>query len=290
MHNILELRKIARDILSKNQDYKISALESDLILSNILKKDRIYLELNPNEEINEKIEKEFLENIQKRSDCFPVAYIIGKKEFMEYEFLVEEGILIPRDDTGVVIEATLDNLKNKEKIYGLEIGVGSGIITGNLLMKKENLEMVSCDINERALELSKKNIEHLEKQNPSSKLKNRVKFVYSDIFKEIDKSVKFDFIISNPPYIRSDEIQTLSQDIKKFEPINALDGGEDGLYFYKKIIEEGYDLLKKEGFFAFEIGYNQFNEVRNILENKNINKTKLYKDMSGLDRAIIGHK
>lgn len=287
MDSIFYLRKFGRDSLD-NLDYRAASLETDLIIAKMLNVDKVYLELNSEENIDENIATKIKKAIQHRKNSYPMAYILGEKEFMEYNFLVEDGILVPRDDTSAVIEAVIDNV-SCTALNGLEIGLGSGIISIILLSRLKNLNMLACDINEKALKISKKNAVYIEEQSSVS-IVDRLSIVKSDLFSDIDKNKKFDFIVSNPPYIETATINTLDKDVREYEPLEALDGGEDGLDFYRKIINQGYDFLVDGGFFAFEIGYNQYKAVEEIMIDKNLKDIKLYKDWSNLDRAIVGYK
>lgn len=286
-NSIFHLRKIGRDALA-DFGYRTASLETDLIIAKFLEVDKIYLELNIDKAVDKNIEQEIMKAIQKRKNSYPMAYILGEKEFMDYRFLVEDGILVPRDDTSAVIEAVLENLGDKEQ-KGLEIGLGSGIISIMLLAKNTNLSMFGCDINEKALKISKENAVFVEEQS-NIDISKRLDIFKSDLFSEIDRDCKFSFIVSNPPYIESDMIATLDRDVRDYEPMTALDGGVDGLDFYRDIINQGYDFLIDGGFFAFEIGYNQYKDVEKLMIEKRLKGIKLYRDWSNLDRAIVGYK
>ena len=277
-------------MLKGNNDYNTGALETDLIISYFLDIDRVYLELSPNVVVSDDNIKKIVIAFKKRKNSYPVAYILGEKEFMSYTFSVREGVLIPRDDTGTVIEATLENIPNKEKeMNALEIGTGTGIISIMLLANLKNLNMSACDINKKALDLSYKNAKYIKEQS-GIEIDSRLRLIESNLFDKLDKNFKFDFIISNPPYIETDTINELDEDVRYFEPKEALDGGLDGLDFYRKILSQGYDFLVDGGFFAFEIGYNQYEKISNLMQKNNLKNIRLYKDLSNLNRAIIGYK
>ena len=264
-NTVFHLRKLGREMLKGNNDYNTGALETDLIISYFLDIDRVYLELSPNVVVSDDNIKKIVIAFKKRKNSYPVAYILGEKEFMSYTFSVREGVLIPRDDTGTVIEATLENIPNKEKeMNALEIGTGTGIISIMLLANLKNLNMSACDINKKALDLSYKNAKYIKEQS-GIEIDSRLRLIESNLFDKLDKNFKFDFIISNPPYIETDTINELDEDVRYFEPKEALDGGLDGLDFYRKILSQGYDFLVDGGFFAFEIGYNQYEKISNLM-------------------------
>ncbi len=223
-----------------------ASLKTKLLLADILKCKKETLIIRDTEKLTEKDEKEFFTGIEKIKNGYPLEYITKKKEFMKMEFEVEEGILIPRADTEILVEEALKLIDKKSKI--LELCTGSGVIGISLAKyckdhkiesedvlqdKKEKMQIICTDVNEKALKLAKRNLEKL--------IKNKnIKFIKSDMFENIQG--KFDIIISNPPYIKTSVIQEFNL---KYEPNLALDGGEDGLKFYKIIIEEGHKYLNK---------------------------------------------
>ena len=200
------------------------------------------------------------------------------------DFKVSEGVLIPRQDTEILIEETLKKLKDhkhKSNLKGFEIGVGSGIISITLLKEIETLTMIGVDINDKAIELTKANaLKH--------EVSDRLCILNSNLFEKINKENQFDFIISNPPYIETKVIDSLKEDIKKHEPKLALDGGEDGLDFYRAIIEQSKSYISPEGFIAFEIGYNQAEAVKKIFVENGYPNVTIAKDLAGFDRVVIG--
>lgn len=291
-NKIIDLRKYARDELKNLDEYSVIALESDILLSNVINKDRVFLEINPLEEVSNDLSSLFLEQIERRKSGTPIAYILKKKEFMEYEFLVEEGVLIPRDDTQSVVEITAKAVLelDKSSILGFEVGIGSGIISIILLSKVKNLNMIASDINDKAIKLSMQNIDKINKEYDLN-IKDRIKIYNSSFFYDIEiEDSSLDFIVSNPPYIPSEDVASLEKSVRDFEPISALDGGKDGLDFYRNIIKLGYTKLKNNGFFSFEIGYNQSYDMIKLMKEYDLKFIKVYKDLSGRDRSIIGYK
>ena len=204
---------------------------------------------------------------------------------MELDFFVKEGVLIPRPDTETLVEEIIELCKNKsEQINILDIGTGSGAITVSLAKYIENSKVMSFDISDIPLEVGKINAINNE-------VDNKIEFVKSDVFSAIkDTEKQFDVIVSNPPYIPKKDIETLHTQVKDYEPYNALEGGEDGLDFYRQITKESIDYLKQGGILAYEVGHDQAEDVSEIM--KSYGYTKIYKkkDIQGIDRVVIGFK
>ena len=247
--------------------------------------DRIYIHLNLNKELTKEQYGEFIEYINDRINGRPVSYIVGNIESMGLDFFVKEGVLIPRPDTETLVEEIIDLCKDKsEKIDILDIGTGSGAITVSLAKYIENSKVMSFDISDIPLEVGKINA-------INNKVDNKIEFIKSDLFSAIqDKQKQFDVIVSNPPYIPKKDIETLHTQVKDYEPYNALEGGEDGLDFYRNITKESVKYLKQDGILAYEVGHDQAEDVSEIM--KSYGYTKIYKkkDIQGIDRVVIGFK
>ena len=260
------------------------SLETQMMIAKVIEKDRLYIMLNLEEDIDESKVEIIKTMIDKRKNSYPLQYILGEREFWGMDFKVSEGVLIPRQDTEILIEETLKKLKDnkhKSNLKGFEIGVGSGIISITLLKEIETLTMIGVDINDKAIELTKANaLKH--------EVSDRLCILNSNLFEKINKENQFDFIISNPPYIETKVIDSLKEDIKKHEPKLALDGGEDGLDFYRAIIEQSKSYISPEGFIAFEIGYNQAEAVKKIFVKNGYPNVTVAKDLAGFDRVVIG--
>jgi len=260
------------------------SLETQMMIAKVIEKDRLYIMLNLEEDIDESKVEIIKTMIDKRKNSYPLQYILGEREFWSMDFKVSEGVLIPRQDTEILIEETLKKLKDnkhKSNLKGFEIGVGSGIISITLLKEIETLTMIGVDINDKAIELTKANaLKH--------EVNDRLCILNSNLFEKINKENQFDFIISNPPYIETKVIDSLKEDIKKHEPKLALDGGEDGLDFYRAIIEQSKSYISPEGFIAFEIGYNQGEAVKKIFVENGYPNVTIAKDLAGFDRVVIG--
>lgn len=279
--NIGSLLNLATKML-KSKEIDTARLDSQLILGNVLNKDKIYLMINSSEEVEKEKEEEFLNLINKRMENMPVRYILGEVDFMGLDFYIEEGVLIPRSDTEVLVEEVLKIIGEDEKLYVCDLCSGSGAIGISLAYYRKNIMVDLIDFYEKPEKISKKNI-------IKNNLENQVKFIKSDLLKEPIKELKkYDIIVSNPPYIKEDVIETLMDDVKNYEPRSALSGGDSGLIFYERIVEESKKVLKENGILAFEIGYDQGDSVSNIMKNNGYIDIKVVKDLAGLDRVVIG--
>ena len=279
--NIGSLLNLATKML-KSKEIDTARLDSQLILGNVLSKDKIYLMINSSEEVEKEKEEEFLNLINKRMENMPVRYILGEVDFMGLDFYIEEGVLIPRSDTEVLVEEVLKIIDKDKELNLCDLCSGSGAIGISLAHYRKNIMVDLIDFYEKPEKISKKNIVR-------NKLENQVKFIKSDLLKEPIKELKrYDIIVSNPPYIKENVIDTLMDDVKNYEPRTALSGGDSGLIFYERIVEESKKALKENGILAFEIGYDQGDSVRNIMKNGGYIDINVVKDLAGLDRVVIG--
>ncbi len=264
-----------RDFL-KNLEYTDPIYETRKILGEILERDLSYLVSHDNEELSPSVEKKYFDILKKRQEGLPLQYILGREDFYGRTFTVLEGVLIPRQDTEISVEVILKILKENNIKNLLEIGCGSGIVSITLdLETKGKVDITAVDISPQAIKNT-----NVNKNN----LKSNIKIIESDLFEEINE--KFDIIYSNPPYIKSHEIEKLQVEVRDHEPRLALDGGSDGLYFYRKIIKDAPNFLNSHGYLVFEIGYDQAEDISSIMkENFDL---KIYKDLNNLDRVIVG--
>ncbi|MDM7273205.1 peptide chain release factor N(5)-glutamine methyltransferase [Sulfurihydrogenibium azorense] len=281
----MKLKTLFETIVSilKKADIENPQLEALIILQEILKIPKHKIFTDPDLEI-----KDYQEAINvalQRSKKVPLGYLIKKKEFFGLEFYIEEGVLIPRPETEVLVEKVLHQLENLKNPLGLEVGVGSGCISVSLLYNKKDLKMYALDISEKALKITKINAEKYD-------LLDRLTLIKFDVMKDDVKDLnldRLDFVVSNPPYISEDEYESLPEEVKK-EPKEALISGKVGTEFYEKIVEKFKNYLKEYGFFAFEIGINQAEKVKSILERNGFKNIKIYKDLAGIDRVLIASK
>lgn len=290
--SISELLKRGIDHLGEG-DYLNPLLDAQVLLSFLLKKDKIYLHVHGNEILDEDTVGEYMKLIDLRKKRYPLQYIVGTQEFMGLDFKVCEGVLIPRPDTEVLVEKIIDIVNSEERfnrknpIKIVDIGTGSGAITISLAYYIKNSEIYSVDINPRAIDIASQNAKNLS-------VEKNIQFLNGSLLEplyENDLKGKIDIIASNPPYIPTKVIENLQTEVSTYEPKLALDGGVDGLDFYRKIIDGASDFLTYEGLIAFEIGHDQGEDVSKILEGSNEFKNiEIITDLSGLDRVVIGRK
>ena len=274
--NITKLLDFGAEELNKN-DIKSFRLDSEILLSKILGKSREEILITPESKIKFKVEKKFKNLIKRRTLKEPIAYITQEKEFWSKSFEVSEHTLIPRPETELMVEKLIE-IYNEKKIFILDIGTGSGCIIISLLSELNNSRGIGLDISKEALIVAKKNA---EKNN----IFKKIKFLHGS-FLELNNR-KFDLIVSNPPYIETKALRNLEEDIKKYEPLIALDGGNDGLDVIKKVIYKSKEILKIKGLLALEIGNGQYNKVSKILKKNNYNIVHRVKDYKENVRCVI---
>ena len=274
-------------IILKTNNIEEPNLKSRLLMQFILNKPRQYLLVHDDEELTKIQEKAYLENIEKITKGIPLQHITHSQEFMKMNFYVNEDVLIPRADTEILVEEVINIAKkiNAKKI--LDLCTGSGAIAVSLAKYIEDSQITAIDISEEALRVAKLNARNNE-------VEDKITFIKSDLFENVVKE-KYDIIVSNPPYIKREDIPKLQlafqkQHLKEVqkEPNIALDGGNDGLDFYREIISEGYEYLKFKGYMCLEIGYDQKKEVIEIIEKQEkYSNTYSKKDFSGNDRIVV---
>ena len=265
----------------KNKSILSAKLDSEILMAKALGKKREYIILNNDKILKEQNLEYFKQLVQERATRKPIAYLLNKKSFWNSEFDVNKNTLIPRPDTEIILEQILKFTKNKNYLNILDIGVGSGCILLSVLKERKNFYGTGIDISRNSLDICKMNAKKLL-------LERRVKFFKSDV----DKFAigKYDLIVSNPPYIKTCDLKYLESDVIKFEPKLALDGGLDGLSVIRKVIKKSSELLKKNGKFILEIGFDQKNKVIKLLNNKGFYINSTVKDLANNDRCIISTK
>lgn len=247
------------------------------------------------DEISDSCYERYIELIERRSKREPLQHITNRQNFFGYDFYVDSNVLIPRQDTEVLIEKILEvieanfNVEISSDISILDMCTGSGCIAitmyKELIKRGFNIDATAVDLSKDALAVTEKNVENLV---GIKALNNTFHIIESDIFSNINNNRSYDLIVSNPPYIPTRDIEKLEPEVRDYDPIMALDGDTDGLRFYRRIIEESSNYLNNNGFIAFEIGYNQGDDVKSLLEEKGYKDIHIYKDLGGLDRVIIG--
>jgi release factor glutamine methyltransferase len=268
--NILQKNKIANP-----------QLDSEILLSNSIKRDKKHIILNPKEILNSEQLGKFKSLIERRKKGEPIAYLINKKEFWKDEFFVNKDVLIPRPDSELIIEQVLKIYSKDLQLQILDIGTGSGCILLSILKERFNFYGTGIDISKKSINVSKFNAKQLN-------LTNRVKFFHSSV--DNFNNGKYDIIVSNPPYIEQLKLKYLEKDVVNFEPKLALSGGFDGFSKIRKVINKASILIKKNGKFILEIGFNQKNKVIKILKEEGFYVNKAIKDYGNNDRCLVSTK
>lgn len=268
-----------------------------ILLEDLCGIDREELFLGADQSLSRKDTEKFMSAVTRRCGHYPVQYITGKQEFMGLTFTVSPDVLIPRQDTEILVEEVLKELMDGDTI--LDMCTGSGCILLSLLYYSNDCKGVGVDISDAAIKIAEDNAGRLALDdafdmlfmgglNKKAHIKtDDVRFIHSNLFNEVHE--KFDIIVSNPPYIKSDVIPTLMEEVRDYEPILALDGKEDGLYFYKEIIKKSGDYLNREGKLFFEIGFDQGADVKALMEEAGFKDVTIVQDYAHLDRVVWGH-
>ena len=256
-------------------------LDCEILLSNSINKDKKYIILNPKQILNDGQLSDFKSLIEKRKKGEPIAYLINKKEFWNNEFFVNKDVLIPRPDTELIVEEVLKIYSKNTHLQVLDIGTGSGCILLSILKERKYFYGTGIDISKKSINVSKFNAKKLN-------LVNRVKLFHSSV--DNFTAGKYDLIVSNPPYIELVSLKYLEKDIVNFEPKLALSGGFDGFSKIRKVINKANYLIKKNGKFILEIGFNQKNKVKEILKQEGFYINKAVRDYGNNDRCIISTK
>tara|TARA_Y100000816_G_scaffold163531_1_gene117073 strand:+ start:654 stop:1496 length:843 start_codon:yes stop_codon:yes gene_type:complete len=278
--NSTELIRIGTKILQKSIKFN-AELDSELILSNVLKTTREKLIIYPKKNINKASENKFNSYIKERKLKKPVAYILGYKEFWKQKFVINPSVLIPRPDTELIIEKVLKNYKKNENKNILDIGTGSGCIILSILLERKKFRGVGIDLSKQAINVAKINAK-------MQQFGNRIRFINTDIDNFF--SNKYDLIVSNPPYIKKSKLSGLIEDVRNFEPKLALDGGLDGYSTVLKVIAKSSKLLRKNGIMFLEIDRAQVIRTKEMLIKYKFYTKDVCKDLSGNNRCIIAIK
>ncbi|MBQ8729606.1 MAG: peptide chain release factor N(5)-glutamine methyltransferase [Lachnospiraceae bacterium] len=275
--NYRQILQKAEDYLKENKIYEAKT-DSFRLFEHIFLLGRLEYLLRANETPDKDMLKRYEEVIIQRANHKPLQYIIGKTEFMGYEFMVNENVLIPRYDTEVLVDTVVKAIGDNKTIKLLDMCTGSSCIVSSIVLKTGIKNAVAVDISDKALEIAKTNIENLGITD--------IELIQSDLFEKVDKA--FDIIVSNPPYIKTKEIEELEKEVRLHEPMLALDGMEDGLYFYRKITKEAIKHLLSGGRIFYEIGCDQAEDVTRLLEENGFVDIKVVKDLAGLNRVVYG--
>ena len=271
---IEQLKKQGSDCL-RAADIAEADLDAAYLLEYVLHIDRMTFLLDREKEVSLEDANRYMEQIEIRAKHIPLQHITGEQEFMGYSFKVNEHVLIPRQDTEVLVEQVA-KLADGKRV--LDVCTGSGCIILSLDKLCNLTKAVGVDLSTEALKVAREN---------GNRLAGSVEWIESDLFTNVTGT--FDIIVSNPPYIETKVIDGLMEEVRCHEPMMALDGGEDGLYFYRKIVEESGKYLSDNGYLCFEIGYNQGEEVKTLMENAGFRDCQVIKDLAGLNRVVMGH-
>ncbi|MDO5136151.1 MAG: peptide chain release factor N(5)-glutamine methyltransferase [Eubacteriales bacterium] len=272
--------------LLKESGIEEAGLDAWLLLEYTAKKSRAWYFAHKEEEVPPWQENLYQDMIHRRGRRIPLQHITGQAFFMGHEFFVNEKVLIPRQDTELLAEEALALLSDEETLEILDMCTGSGCILISLLLEKEKCRGVGADISAGALEVARRNGRALG-------VLDRIDFLESDLFSHEwfrEEPRAFDMIVSNPPYIRTGEIEALMEEVRCHDPRIALDGREDGLSFYRRITRDCLSFLKEGGYLLYEIGYDQGEAVARIMEQEGFAGIQIKKDLAGLDRVVVGYR
>ena len=278
--NILNAINYANQQL-KEKGVKTYELDTQILMSQAIKKKKENILLNLKEEIKIEDYNFFIDLINQRLNMKPIAYLIGNKSFWKYDFQVTSDVLIPRPDTEIIIEQVIKLTKNKSKLNVLDIGVGSGCIILSILKEKKNFRGTGIDISKKTLKICKINSNNLG-------VSKRLKLFKSDV--DNFQIGKYDLIVSNPPYIKNIDLKYLDKNVIGFEPRLALDGGLEGLLVIQKVIKKSSKLIKKNGILVLEMAFDQKDKVMKILKKEGFYINKIIKDLANKDRCIAAVK
>lgn len=278
MKTYRELLEMGRNLL---REHKIDNPQTDawLLMEYVFQISRTWYFLHEEEQPEEKQEKKYMELIRKRGIHIPLQQLTHEAYFYGLKFYVDENVLAPRPDTEILVEQVLEKLPKEQELKILDMCTGSGCILLSILANRPGIQGTGADLSEKALAVAKRN---------GKNLGEKAVWVHSDLFEKIQG--RYDVIVSNPPYIRTDVIQGLMEEVRLHEPYMALDGHEDGLYFYRRIIAGADEHLKPEGLLAFEIGYDQGEAVSSLMKAQGYAQVQVVKDLAGLDRVVTGRK
>ena len=261
----------------KNAQIEDADLDAWYLLEYVTGVSRTMYFMDMNCEVSEEEEREYFRCVETRATHVPLQHITGVQEFMGLPLYVNEHVLVPRQDTEVLVESVLDILEPEMRVLDMCTGSGCILISLMKLCNLANVIGVGADISEEALRVSRKNAEQLGVE---------ATWIHSDLFSKVEG--QYDVIVSNPPYIRTSVIEGLKEEVKFHDPFIALDGKEDGLYFYRRIVDESPNYLKKGGKLYFEIGHDQGDDVSGLMKVAGFSGVTVKKDLAGLDRVVFG--
>lgn len=265
----------------KNAGNEAPAEDAGALLCSVLKRDRVFLYTHAKDDFDKTTQERYLSMLKSRADGMPLQYLTGVQEFMSLPFEVGHGVLVPRQDTEILVETVINIFKEHVgAIEVLDIGTGSGCIAVSLAFYLPESSVTAVDKMSEALNIAKRNA-------ITNGVEGRVQYVKSNLYDELTEK-RFDVIVSNPPYIRTEDIIKLQREVRRHEPMEALNGGNDGLDFYRAIIKGAPGFLKDGGIIAFETGYDQAADVAALMKDS-FNHIRIYKDLAGIERVVTGY-
>jgi len=284
MLTVLESLELSSQFLEK-KGIESARMNAELLLANILECQRLDLYLRFNQPLNKIETNTYRDYITRRGNFEPYQYIVGDVEFYGLKFFVDKSVLIPRQETEILIETILEKYPKDDELKILDIGTGSGNIPISLAMNLPESKVISIDVSQDAIKIAEQNRELHD-------LKSRVGFIKSDILTDnLEKyNNTFDIIVSNPPYVKNEEFETLQKEITEFEPEIAVTDFDDGLKFYKEISNKSKALLKENGMLFFEVGKEQVEDVKEIMRENGFQNIEIQKDLSEIERVVFGAK
>lgn len=278
MQTYKELLEAGRGCL-REKGIENSELDAWLLMEYVCEITRTWYFLHQEEQPEEKKAEQYWELVKKRGEHIPLQQLTHEAYFYGLKFYVDENVLAPRQDTESLVDEVLGKFPDDREMEILDLCTGSGCILLSILANRQGARGTGTDLSKKALAVAERN---------SRNLGIRARWIHSDLFEEIQG--QYDIIVSNPPYIRTDVIGSLMEEVRLHEPYMALNGHEDGLYFYRKIIAQAEDYLKPKGLLAFEIGYDQGEMVSFMMKKQGYNQVEVVKDLAGLDRVVTGRK
>lgn len=276
MDSYKELLDFGKEYLREKQ-IENGDLDAWLLMEYVCKISRTWYFVHEEEQVKEEESRDYRKLIRKRGEHIPLQQLTHEAYFYGMRFYVDENVLAPRPDTEILVEEVLKELPGDQKAEILDMCTGSGCILLSILANREKAQGTGADLSEKALAVARRNSRDCQIQ---------ARWIHSDLFENIRG--KYDIIVSNPPYIRTSVIQGLMEEVRIHEPYMALDGHEDGVFFYRSILEQAGNYLKPEGLLAFEIGYDQGETVSSLMKDRGYKRVKIVKDLAGLDRVVTG--
>lgn len=256
-------------------------IDAELLALYVLGYTKLERILNANKQVEDEDITRYKDYIEKRSQGIPLQYITNQQEFMGLSFYVDPSVLIPRQDTETLVETLIERSKQTPFNRMIEIGVGSGCISISLAKFLGDVRITGIDISKEALAIAEKNAK-------TNQVEDRISWIYGDLLTDYTGDKNMDLIVSNPPYISTDDYNALDADVKEQEPMLALEGGADGLDFYRKITSQSKEYLTQGGMLAYEIGYNQGESVKALLKENGFTQIEIIKDLAHKDRVVLG--